>query len=50
MMVVIIEFEMRADMESEFEAALKHMQEQVKSMMGFWVTCPAAVSKTIIRL
>ncbi len=35
MMVVIIEFEMRAAMESEFKAASKHMQEQVKKYDGF---------------
>ncbi len=35
MMVVIVEFELRAGMESEFETALKHMQEQVKKYDGF---------------
>ncbi len=30
MMVVIVEFELRAGAESEFETALKHMQDQVK--------------------
>ena len=35
MMVVIVEFELRPGMESEFEAAVKHMQEQVKKSDGF---------------
>lgn len=35
MMVVIIEFELRAGAESEFEAASRHMQEQVKTYDGF---------------
>lgn len=35
MMVVIVEFELRAGTQSKFEAALKHMQEQVKSYDGF---------------
>ncbi len=35
MMVVIVEFELRAGMESEFETARKHMQEQVKKYDGF---------------
>ena len=35
MMVVIVEFELRAGMESEFETALKPMQEQVKKYDGF---------------
>ncbi len=35
MMVVIVEFELRAGAESEFETALKHMQEQVKKYDGF---------------
>lgn len=34
-MIVIVEFELRAGAESEFEAALKHMQEQVKQYDGF---------------
>lgn len=34
-MVVSVEFELRAGTESEFEAALKHMQEQVKTYDGF---------------
>ena len=40
MMVVIVEFEMRAGMDSEFEAALKHMQEQVKQYDGFLGEAP----------
>ena len=35
MMVVIVEFELRAGAELEFETALKHMQEQVKQYDGF---------------
>ncbi len=35
MMVVIVEFELRAGAESEFETALKQMQEQVKQYGGF---------------
>ena len=35
MMVVIVEFELRAGVESKFESALKHMQEQVKKYNGF---------------
>ena len=35
MMVVIVEFELRPGAESEFEAALKHMQEQVKQYDGY---------------
>ena len=35
MMVVIVEFELQTGAESEFEAALKHMQEQVKTYDGF---------------
>ena len=35
MMVVIIEFELRAGAESEFRDALEHMQEQVKKYDGF---------------
>ncbi len=34
-MVVIVEFELRPGMESEFEIALQHMQEQVKKYDGF---------------
>lgn len=35
MMVVIVEFELRAGAEPEFETALKHNQEQVKQYDGF---------------
>ena len=35
MMVVIVEFEIRAGAESEFETALQQMREQVKSHDGF---------------
>jgi heme-degrading monooxygenase HmoA len=35
MMVVIVEFEIRAGAESEFEAALQQMREQVKKHDGF---------------
>ncbi len=40
MMVVIVEFELRAGMESEFETALQHMQEQVKQYDGFLGEAP----------
>ncbi len=40
MMVVIVEFELRAGMESEFDAAFKHMQEQVKKYDGFLGEAP----------
>ena len=40
MMVVIVEFELRAGAESEFETALKHMQEQVKKYDGFLGEAP----------
>ena len=35
MMVVIIEFELRAGAEAEFETALQQMQERVKQYDGF---------------
>jgi heme-degrading monooxygenase HmoA len=35
MMVVIVEFELRKGAEAVFEAALKHMQEQVKQYDGY---------------
>ena len=35
MMVVIVEFELRTGMESEFETTLQHMREQVKKYDGF---------------
>ncbi len=53
MMVVIIEFEMRADMESEFEAALTQMQEQVKKYDGFlgeMPCCSIENEKTFVTL
>ncbi len=40
MMVVIVEFELRAGMDSEFETALQHMQEQVKKYDGFLGDAP----------
>ena len=40
MMVVIVEFELRAGMESELETALKHMREQVKKYDGFLSEAP----------
>ena len=40
MMVVIVEFELRAGAESQFEIALKHMQEQVKRYDGFLGEAP----------
>ncbi len=40
MMVVIVEFELRAGAESKFESALKHMQEQVKKYDGFLAEAP----------
>ena len=40
MMIVIIEFKMRAGAESQFEIALKHMQEQVKQYDGFLGEAP----------
>lgn len=35
MMVVIVEFELRAGAEAEFETALQQMQEQIKTYDGF---------------
>ncbi len=52
-MVVIIEFEMRAAMESEFKAASKHMQEQVKKYDGFLGEVPCCSienEKTFVTL
>ncbi len=40
MMVVIVEFEIRAGAESEFEAALLQMREQVKKHDGFLGEAP----------
>ena len=42
MMVVIVEFELRAGAESEFETALKRMQEQVKKYDGFLGEAPCS--------
>ncbi len=40
MMVVIVEFEIRAGAESEFEAALQQMRDQVKKHDGFLGEAP----------
>ncbi len=40
MMVVIVEFELRAGAESEFGDALEHVQEQVKKHDGFLGEAP----------
>ncbi len=40
MMVVIVEFEIRAGAEAEFEAALRQMREQVKKHDGFLGEAP----------
>jgi heme-degrading monooxygenase HmoA len=40
MMVVIVEFELRAGAESEFEAMLKHMQQRVKQYDGYLGEAP----------
>ena len=45
MMVVIVEFELRTGAESEFETALKHMQEQVKQYDGFLGEMPCCSIK-----
>ena len=53
MMVVIIEFELRAGAELEFEAASKHMQEQVKQYDGFLGETPCCSienEKTFVTL
>ncbi len=42
MMVVIVEFELRAGAASEFETALKHMQEQVKQYDGYLGEAPCS--------
>ena len=39
-MVVIVEFEIRAGAEAEFEAALRQMREQVKNHDGFLGEAP----------
>ena len=53
MMVVIVEFELRTGMESEFETALQHMREQVKKYDGFLGETPCCSienEKTIVTL
>ena len=53
MMVVIVEFELRAGAESEFETALKHMQAQVKQYEGFLGETPCRNienEKTLVTL
>ncbi len=53
MMVVIVEFELRAGMDSEFETALRHMQEQVKKHDGFLgevPCCNIGNEKTFVTL
>ncbi len=40
MMLVIVEFELQTGAESEFEADLEHMQEQVKTYDGFLCEVP----------
>ena len=42
MMVVIVEFELRAGAEAEFETALQQMQEQVKQYDGFLGETPCS--------
>ena len=42
MMVVIVEFELRAGAEAEFETALQQMQEQVKQYDGFLGEAPCS--------
>jgi len=46
MMVVIVEFELRTGMESEFETALQHMREQ----LGETPCCSIENEKTIVTL
>ena len=41
-MVVIVEFELRPGAESEFETALKHMQDQVKKYEGYLGEAPCS--------
>ena len=43
MMVVIVEFELRTGMESEFETASQQMQEQVKKYNGFLGEAPCCI-------
>ena len=40
MMVVIVEFELRAGAESKFETMLKHMQQRVKQYDGYLGEAP----------
>ena len=40
MMIVIVEFELQAGAESEFETALQHMQQQVRKYDGFLGEAP----------
>ncbi len=52
-MVVIVEFELRTGMESEFETALQHMREQVKKYDGFLGETPCCSienEKTFVTL
>ena len=42
MMVVIVEFELRAGAEAEFETALQQMQERVKQYDGFLGEAPCS--------
>lgn len=53
MMVVIVEFELRAGAESKFEIALKQMQEQVKQYDGYLGETPCCSlddAKTFLTL
>jgi len=53
MMVVIIEFELRAGAEVAYETALKHMQEQVRQYDGFlgeMPCCSIENEKTFVTL
>jgi len=50
MMVVIVEFELRTGMESEFETASQQMQEQVKKYDGFLGETPCCSIENAKRL
>ena len=53
MMVVIVEFELRAGAEAAFETASKHMHEQVKQYDGFLgetPCCSIESEKTFVTL
>ncbi len=53
MMVVIVEFELRAGAEAAYETALMHMQEQVKQYDGFLGETPCCSienDKTFVTL